>query len=441
MTSEKPATGSPAHSSTSGPSSANGAETVLVVDDEAPVRQTFQEWLEEAHLGVRVLAAADAAEALTLANEKTVDLAILDWNLGAGSDGLQLLEDLYLFNPDVVAIMITGYAHQATPLDAMRMGVRDYLDKNHDLGRDTFLAAVRKQLDRIRPARQQKRLHEGLVQFREAVERVLPLVQTAAAINDPLSLPQAVASLFRFLLRATGARDGVLVVHCYEAERRPPEQYRAYNAHGEALPEPSVPFARSLAGAAASMGQAHLLTRPEEAASSLAVELQPFEQGRQSLLAAPLMTDPGLQAVLELFDKQDAPGFTEADRDLVTAAADFGSEVLRHALGERQTHRALFEAIGAALRATDSLSESLGKAPSEERLLEPPSADVMGHLHESLTGPGAHAISADDTLRLAEAVRVLALKHGPAAVHHCTEMVEGLRRLLDGLTGEEETGP
>src|SRR2546421_8916848 len=166
-------------------SAADDPETVLIVDDEEPVRRTFREWLEEADLGVRLLAAADAEEALNLANERTVDLAILDWNLGAGSDGLQLLEDLYLFNPDVVAIMITGYAHQATPLDAMRMGVRDYLDKNQDLDRDKFLAAVRRQLDRIRPTKRERRLHASLVAFREAVEKVLPLVQSAAALNDP----------------------------------------------------------------------------------------------------------------------------------------------------------------------------------------------------------------------------------------------------------------
>ena len=34
-----------------------------------------------------------------------------------------------------------------------------------------------------------------------------------------------------------------------------------------------------------------------------------------------------------------------------------------------------------------------------------------------------------DTLRLAEAVRVLALRHGAPAVRHCTDMVESLRRL------------
>src|SRR5215813_2340102 len=146
-------------------------DTILIVDDEESVRQTFREWLEQGARGCRILAAADAEAALTLANHETIDLAILDWNLGAGNDGLQLLEDLYLFNPDVVAIMITGFAHQATPLDAMRMGVRDYLDKNQDLDREAFLRAIGKQLERIRPAKRQRRLHLGLRAFREAVDK------------------------------------------------------------------------------------------------------------------------------------------------------------------------------------------------------------------------------------------------------------------------------
>src|SRR6185312_14218027 len=113
--------------------------------------------------------AADAESALKIANRQTIDLAVLDWNLGAGDDGLQLLQDLAAFHPDVVAILVTGYANQATPLDAMRMGVRDYLDKNHDLSRDTFLAAVRKQLDQIRPAKRARELQRTLAGFRAAV--------------------------------------------------------------------------------------------------------------------------------------------------------------------------------------------------------------------------------------------------------------------------------
>ncbi len=140
-------------------------ETILIVDDEEPVRRTFQEWLDEARLDCIILAAADAEEALRIANEQAIDLAILDWALGAGEDGLQLLQDLYSFHPDVVAIMVTGFANQATPLDAMRMGVRDYLDKNQDLSRDTFLRAVKKQLDHIRPAKRARRLHQAWRNF------------------------------------------------------------------------------------------------------------------------------------------------------------------------------------------------------------------------------------------------------------------------------------
>ena len=419
------------------PTGSESAETILIVDDEEPVRRTFQEWLASANLGCRVLTAADAESALKQANQQTIDLAILDWNLGAGNDGLRLLEDLTLFNPDVVAIMITGFAHQATPLQAMRMGVRDYLDKNQDLNRTTFLAAVRRQLERIRPARRAKRLHQGLMAFRSAVEKVLPLVQAAAALHDPVPLPAAVGNLFRFLLRTTGAREGVLLVRSYDADREPAEICRAYDSEGKRLDVPLIPFARSLAGSAASMQKPSLMERLDQAAGTGNLELQPFERGRRSLLAAPLNVAPGLQAVLELFDKLAGSGresgFTEADRQLAAAAADFGTEMLRQALAERQMHRVLFDAIEAALGASDSMAQSLdGSAPRPE---DPPPAVVLEQLREGLH-ESADPVDAEATLRLAEAIRVLAVRHGPAAVTHCIGLVESLRQLLDEMTGE-----
>src|SRR5207244_1589113 len=101
-------------------------ETILIVDDEESVRRTFRDWLTEAKLGCTVLVAAEAEAALRHAQREPIDLAILDWNLGTGMDGLRLLEDLAVFRPDIVAILVTGYAAQATPLMALRMGVRDY---------------------------------------------------------------------------------------------------------------------------------------------------------------------------------------------------------------------------------------------------------------------------------------------------------------------------
>jgi ActR/RegA family two-component response regulator len=403
-------------------------EIVLVVDDEEPVRRTFRDWLEEAHLGVEVLTAADAETALTLANQRPIDLAILDWNLGAGNDGLQLLEDLHVFNADIVAIMITGYAHQATPLAAMRMGVRDYLDKNQDLDRDAFLRAVRRQLDRIRPARRERQLHRRLVAFRQAVEKLLPLAHSAAALNDPLSPPEAISSLFRFLLRFTQATDGILLVRSHDPSRTPAELCRVYDVDGQPSDTSCVPFSRSLAGAVTSLDEARIVTRTVTADPS--IESQPFESRRTSILIAPLPAGESVQMVLELFDRPG--GFTEADRQLVSALSTFGGEVLQHALLERSTSQALLDAVASALGASDSLSQSLQGGESQ-----PPPPEAVEQLRQGLEH-GSGPVVSDDALRLAEAVRVLALRHGPGAVRHCIEMVEGLRRLLDDVSGMVE---
>ncbi|MBA4066146.1 MAG: transcriptional regulator [Isosphaera sp.] len=400
-------------------------DTVLIVDDEESVRRTFQEWLAGSGLAVRVFAAADAESALRLANEHPIDLAVLDWNLGSGSDGLRLLEDLAEFRPDVVAILVTGFAGVATPLHALRMGVRDYLDKNADLDRDTFVRAVRRQLDRIHPAKRQREFNRSLAAFREAVERVLPVVQTAAAFHDPVPLPEAVRALLRFVIRTTGAADGALLVRHLAADGA--ETAAAYGPGGEVLAGPGVPFARSLAASVVSHQEPMLLTGTDPAASA-AFELLPFEAGRASILAAPIPVGGGTSVVLELFDKP-APGFTAADRQLVSAAADVGADLLRQALAERQTHQLLFDAVEAALTATSGVAAAPDPAP------DAPTAVAMERLRAGLAGDANAVADPDTTLRLVEAVRGLAVRHGPAAVEHCVKVVTDLRKLLDGITG------
>jgi two-component system nitrogen regulation response regulator NtrX len=151
------------------------------------------------------------------------------------------------------------------------------------------------------------------------------------------------------------------------------------------------------------------------------------------LLAAPLAVAPGVQVVFELFDKPG--GFSADDQRLVSAVGDFGIELLRQALAERQAHTRLLDAVGAALGASERIAESLHGTP-ETRRDEPPPREVLDSLREGLKAtPGGP--DADLTLRLAEAVRVLAVRHGSAALHHCITLVEDLRKLLDSVTGYE----
>lgn len=401
-------------------------DTVLIVDDEESVRRTFHEWLTSALPAVRVFAVPDAESALRVANEHAVDLAVLDWNLGSGSDGLRLLEDLVEFRPDVVAVLVTGFAHQATPLDALRMGVRDYIDKNADLTRETFVAAVRKQLDRIRPAKQQRELNRQLAAFRETVEKVLPIVRTSAAFNDPVPLPAAIKSLLRFVIRGTKAADGALIVRHTTPDGT--ESTAAYDSNGDALPVPGGPFGRSLAASVISFQEPVALNDFDPRALG-PVELLPFEANRSCVLAAPLRVGSDTVVVIELFDKA-TPGFAEDDKRLLASAAEVGADLLRQAIAERHTHKLLFDAVEAALSATALLSEAL-PANAESA---PPHA-VMEKLKAGLSADANAIADPETTLRLVEAVRSLAVRHGTSAVDHCVRVVNDLRKLLDEVTG------
>jgi hypothetical protein len=140
--------------------------------------------------------------------------------------------------------------------------------------------------------------------------------------------------------------------------------------------------------------------------------------------------------VLELFDKQSPDGadFSEDDRRLARSAAELGAEMLRQALAQRQTHQVLFDAVDAALHASRDVADSLRGDPTQ-RLEQPPPAPVMDQLRQGLRSTLGPAVAPEETLRLAEAIRVLALRHGAPAVAHCVRLVEGLRALLDQITG------
>jgi ActR/RegA family two-component response regulator len=405
-------------------------DTILIVDDESSVRQTVREWLTQSALDCDILTASDAESALKIANEHTIDLAILDWNLGSGDDGLQLLQDLVAFHPEIVAIMITGFANMATPLDAMRMGVRDYLDKNHDFSRESLTKAVNKQLDTIRPAKRIRHLHQTLVAFRNAVEQIVPLVQSTATLNNPVPLPEAIRSLVRFLMQVTHARDGLMLVRDYDSGRQPAEICRVYDADGRALQIETVPFAKSVAGSAASLGEPCLMNELQ-AMPGGAVELQAFEKPHRNVLAVPMSVAAGTNVVIELFDK--ASGFNAEDQHAARSAAALGTDLMRQALGQRRMHQLLFDAVAAALKASEQMAASLAGPTSPSK----PREFVLEQLRAGLKDTKEDAAAMELSLRLAEAIRVLATKHGEPALEHCLALVERVQVLLDRVTGTE----
>jgi DNA-binding NtrC family response regulator len=103
---------------------------VLVVDDDASIRQTFEEHLGQS--GYTVGTAASAEAALGRLAELDPGLVITDVRM-PGLSGLQLLERLQEARPDITVIVITAHEDMSTAVRAMKAGAYDYLVKPLDL--------------------------------------------------------------------------------------------------------------------------------------------------------------------------------------------------------------------------------------------------------------------------------------------------------------------
>jgi response regulator RpfG family c-di-GMP phosphodiesterase len=99
---------------------------ILVVDDEDAIRDLFTEWLSIA--GHTCVAAATAAEALSLAELDKTDVALLDLRM-PGESGVWLAQRLRESRADLAIIMATGAQSFDAAREGMRLGVMDYLLK------------------------------------------------------------------------------------------------------------------------------------------------------------------------------------------------------------------------------------------------------------------------------------------------------------------------
>ncbi|MDP9014368.1 MAG: sigma-54 dependent transcriptional regulator [Pseudomonadota bacterium] len=104
-------------------------ESVLVVEDDAPLREALVDTLRAA--GLAVLAAADAAQALRLLETEDVAFVISDVQM-PGIDGYQLLTCIRRRRPDLPVILMTAYGTVAQAVSAMREGATDYIVKPFD---------------------------------------------------------------------------------------------------------------------------------------------------------------------------------------------------------------------------------------------------------------------------------------------------------------------
>jgi len=131
------------------------SDRILIVDDEAGIRQALKQVLDYEGMDVRV--ASSGGEAITVYQEYRPHVVFLDVKM-AGLDGLETLTRLRDLDPSATIVMISGHGTIATAVEATQRGAFDFLEKPLDT--DRLLVTVRNALSQARLMGENERLRE-----------------------------------------------------------------------------------------------------------------------------------------------------------------------------------------------------------------------------------------------------------------------------------------
>ena len=168
---------------------------ILVVDDEADIRELVAGLLEDE--GYRTRKAGSADEALAAIAARRPNLVFLDiWLQGSRLDGLQVLELIKESHPELAVVMISGHGNIETAVSAIKHGAYDFIEKPFKADRLVLVAERALEASRLRrevrdlKARsvQASRIvgrSTAVNQLRQTLERVAPTNARVLITGEP----------------------------------------------------------------------------------------------------------------------------------------------------------------------------------------------------------------------------------------------------------------
>jgi DNA-binding NtrC family response regulator len=165
---------------------------VLIIDDEAAIRESLETLLELE--GYTVTSAASGEEGLARIGENSYDLVLLDLALPDRS-GLDLLAEIRNHDPSLSVIMITAYGTVENAVLAMQAGAANFVQKpwdNEKLLADVGAAVMRRRAEeenvQLKRALKQRYNFENIVGKSEPMLKIFDLVGQVAASRSTILL-------------------------------------------------------------------------------------------------------------------------------------------------------------------------------------------------------------------------------------------------------------
>jgi two-component system C4-dicarboxylate transport response regulator DctD len=129
--------------------------SVIVVDDEAPIREAIQQWLSLSGFTVQVFSRGE--ECLAHLPEHFPGVVLTDVRM-PGMSGLELLAQLQARDKDLPVILLTGHGDVPMAVQAMRDGAYDFLEK--PFSPETLISNLRRAMEKRQLVLENRRLHE-----------------------------------------------------------------------------------------------------------------------------------------------------------------------------------------------------------------------------------------------------------------------------------------
>jgi response regulator RpfG family c-di-GMP phosphodiesterase len=139
------------------PSADASPTRVLVVDDDARIREVLARLLSSAHFQVAEAESTDAALAL-LERDGEIPLIVTDLHM-PGRDGQELLREVRRRYPDTAVVMLTGDGDVGSAVECLKIGARDYLSK--PVQAQEVRARIEKALDERKLAIEMRELRDS----------------------------------------------------------------------------------------------------------------------------------------------------------------------------------------------------------------------------------------------------------------------------------------
>jgi DNA-binding NtrC family response regulator len=196
---------------------------LLIVDDEAIVRDSLGKWFSEE--GYDVTVARSAQEALAKMAERHMDLALVDIKM-PGTDGVELQKRMHEIDPELIVIIMTGYASVETAVTALKNGAYDYISKPFDP--DDIAHTIHNALAHRRSEKENVRLRETVAAMSQpkefvgqspAMMRVFEAIQTVGPTEATVLIRGESGTGKELCARAVHAAsprrfNPLVVIHC-----------------------------------------------------------------------------------------------------------------------------------------------------------------------------------------------------------------------------------